>query len=130
MSETKMMKKVFTAIWVTVLLFMFYAIYIAGFERQVWIGSFVIAFFVAILIRIRRMKEGTLRTDERTDKLSAYAATYSWFLTLMAVILLYWVEYAGLYPLTVSFVTWFLLIEMALSAAFFKWMLLRRGDVE
>lgn len=130
MSETKMMKKIFTAVWVAVMLFMFYVIYVTGFERQVWITSFVVAFFVAALIKIRRMKDGNIRTDERINKLSAYATTYSWFLALMTVILLYWIDYAGFYPLTVSLVTWFLLTEMAVSAAFFKWILLRRGDVE
>jgi len=42
------------------------------------------------------------RTDERTRKLSAFATTYSWFITFVLVNILFLLDYFGRLTITVS----------------------------
>ncbi|MGC9445029.1 MAG: hypothetical protein ACP5E9_08930 [Candidatus Methanospirareceae archaeon] len=91
--------------------------------------SIIIAVLVAWFVRWRRMGELPER-DERTKKLGAYAATYSWLLTLVLIAILYWVDYLAVVKLTVTQVLGLTLIVMVLSLNLFRWYNLRRGDVE
>ncbi len=67
--------------------------------------------------------------DERTQKIGAYGVSYSWFLTLVFLALLFWVDYLGVLALTVESVLLATILLMGLSARIFQWYLCRQGDV-
>ena len=63
--------------------------------------SMITVVFVVWFLKWKRMGELPER-DERTKKLGAYAATYSWLVTLMLIALLFWVDYLAVVILTVT----------------------------
>lgn len=91
--------------------------------------SMITAVFVAWFVKWKRMGELPDR-DERTKKLGAYAATYSWLVTLVLIAVLFWVDYLAVVKLTVTQVLGVTLLVMVLSLNFFRWYFLRKGDVE
>jgi len=70
-----------------------------------------------------------LEKDERTQKLGAYAVSYSWLLTMVFLAFLFWVDYLGLLVLSVQTVLVSAILLMAFSARIFQWYLFRQGDV-
>jgi hypothetical protein len=70
-----------------------------------------------------------LEKDERTQKLGAYAISYSWLLTIVFLAILFWVDYVGLLVLSVQAVLVSAILLMGLSARLFQWYLFRQGDV-
>jgi hypothetical protein len=86
---------------------------------------------IVFLVRgMRIMKYGktTVEGDERTRKIGAFASAYSWFLSLMAMAVLFWVDYLGLLSLSVQQVLGILLFFMIFTLLGFRWYLSRRGD--
>lgn len=80
-----------------------------------------------------KMKKRTAdmpESDERTKKLGAYAATYSWLLTLVLIAVLFWVDYFSIFKLTVTQALGTTLFVMVLSMNVFRWYFGRKGDVE
>jgi len=67
--------------------------------------------------------------DERTQKIGAYGISYSWFLTIVFLALLFWVDYLGVLALTVESVLLSTILLMGLSARIFQWYFFRQGDV-
>ena len=67
--------------------------------------------------------------DERTQKIGAYGISYSWFLTLVFLAILFWVDYLGVLALTVESVLLATILLMGLSARIFQWYFFRQGDV-
>ncbi|BBL69353.1 hypothetical protein [Methanoculleus chikugoensis] len=67
--------------------------------------------------------------DERTQKIGAYAISYSWLLTIVFLAILFWVDYLRLLALTVESVLLSAILLMGLSARLFQWYLFRQGDV-
>ena len=67
--------------------------------------------------------------DERTQKIGAYAISYSWLLTIVFLAILFWVDYLRLLALTVETVLLSAILLMGLSARLFQWYLFRQGDV-
>ena len=94
--------------------------------------SIVISMITVVLliwfVKWKRMNELPER-DERTKKLGAYAATYSWLVTLMLIAGLFWIEYLAVVTLTVTQVLGVTLLVMVLSLNLFRWYFLRKGDV-
>jgi heme/copper-type cytochrome/quinol oxidase subunit 2 len=80
-------------------------------------------------IRAKRFKNGPMK-DERTVKIGSYGLSYSWFVTLIVVAVLFWVNYFGIVQLTVDQVLGLLILVMAVTAKGFQWYLFRKGDVE
>jgi len=91
----------------------------------VTIGLVILAVAVVRHWRFRDEPE----KDERTQKIGAYGISYSWFLTLVFLALLFWVDYLGLLALTVETVLLATILLMGLSARIFQWYLFRQGDV-
>lgn len=91
--------------------------------------SMVIAVFIVWFVQWKRMAELPDR-DERTKKLGAYAAAYSWLVTLVLVAVLFWVDYLAVVKLTVTQVLSVTLLVMVLSLNVFRWYFLRRGDMD
>ncbi|MDV2480787.1 hypothetical protein F8E02_01945 [Methanoculleus sp. Wushi-C6] len=67
--------------------------------------------------------------DERTQRIGAYGLSYSWFLTLVFLAVLFWVDYLGVLALTVESVLLSAILLMGLSARVFQWYFFRQGDV-
>lgn len=86
---------------------------------------------VFIVVGLRVMKYGKAYTgDERTKKISVYAAAYAWWLTYIAIAILYWVHYLEIITLTVGSVLGILLFTIALTQIVISWILSRKGDVQ
>ena len=70
------------------------------------------------------------KTDERTRKLSAFATTYSWFITFVLVNILFLLDYFGRLTINVSqtlgLIFFVMLLTMAGITMYFK----RKGYVE
>jgi hypothetical protein len=84
-----------------------------------------------VITAFRLFKNGNLPDrDERTKKLAAYGITYSWLLTLVLIMVLYWIEFFGLAELTAEVILSILLFFMIISANVFRWYFMQKGDVE
>lgn len=92
---------------------------------MVTIGLVILAVAVVRHWRFRDEPE----RDERTQKIGAYAISYSWLLTIVFLALLFWVDYLGVVALTVEAVLLSTILLMGLSARIFQWHLFRQGDV-
>lgn len=88
-----------------------------------------VAIIVVLLVRLKRT--GNLpEKDERTTKLGAYGLSYSWFVTFLALNMLFWVDRLQLVKLTVSGVLFILFVLMLVTAKGFQWYFLSKGDVD
>jgi hypothetical protein len=96
------------------------------------ISTAVMAAGMVFIVRgFRTMKhgEGAYRGDERTRKIGALALSYSWFFTLMAIAVLFWLDYLGIMVMSVQHVLAVLLMLMVFTMIGFRWYLSARGDV-
>jgi uncharacterized BrkB/YihY/UPF0761 family membrane protein len=91
--------------------------------------SMITTAIVIGFLRWKRMAD-VPESDERTKKLGAYAATYSWLLTLVFITLLFWVDNLAVVKLTVTQALGTTLLVMLLTMSVFRWYLNRKGDVE
>ena len=88
-----------------------------------------VAIIAVLLVRLRRT--GNLpEKDERTKKLGAYGLSYSWFITFLALNLLFWIDRLHFVQLTVSSVIIILFILMLVTAKGFQWHFLSKSDVD
>lgn len=92
------------------------------------INAGAVVIFVTF-IRARRFKDGPLK-DERTVRIGSYGLSYSWFVTIVLLAVLFWLNYFELVQLTVDQVLGLLILVMAITAKGFQWYLFRKGDVE
>ena len=90
------------------------------------VGIILVASVLIRLIKYRDLPE----KDERTVKISNVALSYSWFLTLIFISVLFWVDYLDVVEMTVAEVIgaiYFVMIALALVfVRYFSW----KGDVE
>jgi predicted histidine transporter YuiF (NhaC family) len=90
-----------------------------------------VGLIILVATAFRLFRRGDLPDrDERTKKLAAYGITYSWLLTLIAIMVLFWIQYFGLAELTADGVLGMLLFFMIISANVFRWYFIRKGDIE
>jgi hypothetical protein len=68
--------------------------------------------------------------DERIRKLSLVSMSYTWFLTLFALIGIYWIDYFGVVSLTIGNVVFLILLVMTISPWVLRLVLSRKGDFE
>ncbi|RLG33123.1 hypothetical protein DRN98_04335 [Methanosarcinales archaeon] len=90
------------------------------------VGIILVASILIRLIKYRDLPE----KDERTVKISNAALSYSWFLTLIFISVLFWVDYLDVVEMTVAEVIgaiYFVMIALALLfVRYFSW----KSDVE
>ena len=89
--------------------------------------SIIAAYVVVVYLRLKR-PERYLK-DERTMRLSGYAVSWSWFITLIAVLVMYWGEYLKFVDLTSNQVILTVFLVMVTSITLFRWYFMRKGDV-
>ena len=80
-------------------------------------------------IRAKRSGDGPVK-DERTVRIGSYGLSYSWFVTLILLAVLFWIDYFELVQFTVDQILGLLILVMAVTAKGFQWYLFRKGDVE
>ncbi len=102
------------------------------FENQPIVGSFLSTIGVVLAIRgyLNEARSDRFKKDERTRKISAWAASYSWMITIVGLMIFFWVNYLGIISLTVNSVIWGTYILLVGSLLFFKWFFDQRGDVD
>ncbi len=104
--------------------------YMLGFNGQtISVATSIIAVVVVLTIFRHRNREQH-NQDERTKKLSGYAAAWSWQITFMAVAGLYWIDYLGAAELSASLVLGILLFLMSATLIGFRWHFMKKGDAE
>lgn len=101
----------------------------SGTETVSGIATLVAALTFALFLRKKRLKAEGRPTDERTQKITAWAASYSWFLTLVAISLLFWLDYLKIVQMGARQVLTGLLIIHLGSMIFAKWRFSQKGDV-
>jgi hypothetical protein len=105
------------------------SLYFSGPESASSVGlSIVIVFALMYYLRVRHPDR--YKKDERTNRIGAYAASYSWFVTYLAVAILYLLDYTGYLrvPASVAISTIFALMAVTIIA--FRWHLSLKGDVQ
>lgn len=80
-------------------------------------------------IRMMRHGEESIKGDERTRKIGAFALAYAWFSTLLVMVVIFWTDYLGVVSLTVQNVLAFLILFTIIIFGVFRWHLIRKGDV-
>lgn len=116
--------------------FLFLAIgiihHLTGTSADATTGMFITSGVVVLIFAgARAMREDEdPEQDERTRRIGAYGITYSWFITLVYLFVLFWAENMGLLALASTDVILSSILLMAVSAKVFQWWFFRQGDVE
>ena len=79
-------------------------------------------------IWLARSKEKRI-VDERSQKIGTYGTAFSWYVTFMAVVILYWLDMLDVLAVQASTILGSLMFLMIFSALFFQWYYNRQGDV-
>lgn len=96
-----------------------------GFSAMTISGIIMIIICTATL---KRPKDYDVR-DERSLKIGTWAIAYSWYLSFLAVIVMFWLSYFSVVELTITAVLGILMFLMPLSAVVFQWYFSKKGDV-
>ena len=104
-------------------------LYLAGPDTAVSVGWSVLTVFL-LLVYLKGRYPERYQKDERTKKIGAYAASYSWFATFIAVAALYWLDYLGYAKMPGGVALAMVFALMAFTIVFFRWFFSRKGDVE
>ncbi|WP_298670429.1 hypothetical protein [uncultured Methanofollis sp.] len=105
---------------------------VTGREDETVTGMFITSGIIVLLFagtRAMRQEEGP-EQDERTRKIGAYGITYAWFLTVLYLFALFWLENMGVLALSSTDVIISTILLTTVSAKVFQWWLFRKGDVE
>ena len=97
-------------------------------ENTTFILSMVNAGTIMIIIGAVAYHKKELRSDERTKKMGAKALSVSWFITFIAINILFWVDELKLIEMSAKAVLSLLLPLMLLTGAGFQWWMRRQGD--
>ncbi len=95
-------------------------------------GTLIIAGIVLLLngvlkhLRYKNMPE----RDERTRKIGAFAAAYSWVVTIVFITVLFWLNHLEIWKMTVQQALGLTLYVMIFVTLIFQWHLKRKGDAE
>ena len=96
-------------------------------SASVSVASSIIAAVVMISF-IRWRHPEAYKKDERVNKLAAYAASWSWFVTFIFVAVIYWVDYLGLVTLGLEEAVSAIFFVMVVTIIGFRFYFLRKGD--
>ncbi len=74
--------------------------------------------------------ESYYRQDERTRRIGAFSLSWSWFFTLLILLVVLWADRLRLWSPDAGTLSVLLILLMGISAGAFRTYLLRRGDVD
>ncbi len=123
---------------VKIILWVVFAVYVFGAASQLllegipaWMplalysfGAMMLAYSVRIITHGDEPKH-----DERTRKLGAFSASWSWFLTLLVVSVLFWLDYLEIWVLSSQELLGFILFFMVFSMIASRWHLSRKEEL-
>ena len=89
-------------------------------------GIFLLLNGVLKHLRYKNMPE----RDERTRKIGAFAAAYSWVVTIVFITVLFWLNHLEIWKMTVQQALGLTLYVMIFVTLIFQWHLKRKGDAE
>lgn len=113
-------------------LFLFMGLSISFSDASPAVGAAITSFGLIYVLRgvqVARLGEQALRGDERTRKVGAWAASYSWFMTLLTLNIIFWLDRLELVSVKTGDVLGFLILFMTFSLLFFRLVFSRKGDV-
>jgi peptidoglycan/LPS O-acetylase OafA/YrhL len=79
-------------------------------------------------LRLYRGEKNYLQ-DERTKKIGAYGLSWSWFLTIMVLFVIFWSYYLHIWTPDAGTLCVILILIMGISAKAFQMWFFRKGDV-
>ena len=89
-------------------------------------GGFILLFIC--LISLKRPADRDIR-DERSLKIGTWAISYSWYLTFLAVIVMFWLSYLDVVIIKAETALGVLIMLMPLSTVVFQWYFSKKEDV-
>ena len=98
-------------------------------EISTYTIAITIIFILCIMILFTKKMKSAYVRDERTKKLGAFAAAYSWMLTLIVISVIFWIDHLNLYILTVKETVLITGAVMIFSQIFVQLFFMRKGDV-
>ena len=101
-----------------------------GFTAEnIIIGLNIVILMVLITYTRKKYPERYMK-DERTRKLSAYAASWSWLITFITVTILFWIDYVKYIDFSASqminIIFWLMLSSLMIA----RWVVFSKGDTE
>lgn len=95
-------------------------------------ASFISAGFILAILSGMRLWTGEKEymQDERTKRIGAYGLSWSWFLTFLALFVIFWADYLHLWSPDAMTFSVLLILLMGISARGFQAYLFRKGDVD
>ncbi|ADN37563.1 conserved hypothetical protein [Methanolacinia petrolearia DSM 11571] len=87
-----------------------------------------IILFIICFASLRKSADSDIR-DERSLKIGTWAISYSWYLTFLAVIVMFWLSYLDIVKIDACAALGILIMLMPLSTVVFQWYFSGKGDV-
>lgn len=98
-------------------------------ETTISIGiSMIMVLFIISFLRFRHPE--MYKTDERLERLSAKAVSWSWTVSLIVVAFVYWLNYLGYIGLTADQIILGIFLVMVISIIVARIYFLRKPDVK
>lgn len=100
-------------------------------ETSIIIGSVFSTMGLIFAIRGHLMKKrpDSVKKDERSRKIGAFSASWSWIITIFVLMIMFWINKLNIIPLGVNEVIALTYIAMVSSLLIFKYHFNKKGDV-
>jgi len=89
-----------------------------------------IILIIALITYMRAKYPERYMKDERTDKLAAHAASWSWMITFITVTILFWIDYVKYIEFTatqiINIIFWLMLFSIMIT----RWIIHSKGDIK
>jgi predicted CDP-diglyceride synthetase/phosphatidate cytidylyltransferase len=95
-------------------------------------GTTISTIGIVLLIRGHLMEKNSekLKKDERSRKIGAWAASYSWMITVFALVIIFWINKLNIIQLGTDAVIGITYIVMVGSLIAYKYYFDKKGDIE
>lgn len=100
-------------------------------ETSIIIGSIfsTMGFILALRGHLMKKRPDSLKKDERSRKIGAFSASWSWIITIFVLMIMFWVNRLNIFLLGANEVIALTYITMVLSLLIFKHHFNKKGDV-
>ena len=101
-------------------------------ESSTFLGGALSTAGIIIAIRgyLLQKNPQKLKKDERSRKIGAWAASYSWIITIIVLMVLFWINKLNLFPLSIDTVIGLIYLTMIVSLVVYKHYFNNKGDIE
>ncbi len=115
-----------------VLTFFGLGLQIIFFDSIAPVGSFFSTVGILLVFKgyLVQKNSDKLKKDERSRKIGAWAASHSWIVTVLALVLIFWVNKLNIIPLGTDAVIGLTYIVMVVSLLGYKYYFDKKGDIE